>query len=85
MIKDKYHEPLSEFQKRECSACRFSDKKLVGTGKACCTYPGVYEIDDLPAAIHKAKVAEFRQGDTHIVSKLIKQFIANNHECISRS
>lgn len=46
---------------------------------------GVYEIDDLPAAIHKAKVAKFRQGDTHIVSKLIKQFIANNHECISRS
>jgi len=45
-MKDKYREPLSEWQARNCASCRFSDKKLVGTGKACCTYPGVFEMDD---------------------------------------
>lgn len=45
-MKDKYHEPLRKWQERNCHVCKFSDKRLVGTGKACCTYPGVYELDD---------------------------------------
>ena len=46
---------------------------------------GVYEIEDLPEAIHKAKRAEFKRRDSQIISRLIKQFVANNHEWISRS
>jgi len=45
-MKDKYHESLRKWQERNCHVCKFSDKRLVGTGKACCTYPGVYELDD---------------------------------------
>ncbi len=45
-MKDKYSEPLSEWQERNCSDCRFADKKKVGTGEACCTYYLQYEMDD---------------------------------------
>jgi len=45
-MKDKYHEPLSEWQKRNCTGCRFADKKKVGTGEACCTYYLQFKMDD---------------------------------------
>jgi len=45
-MKNKYQEPLSEWQKRNCPSCRFSDKKLVGTGKPCCTSFLQHELDD---------------------------------------
>lgn len=45
-MKDKYHEPLAEWQKRNCAGCRFAEKKKVGTGEACCTYYLQYELDD---------------------------------------
>jgi len=46
IMKNKYQEPFSEWQKRNCSSCRFSDKKMVGTGNACCTYILNCELDD---------------------------------------
>ena len=45
-MKDKYHEPLSEWQERNCAGCGFVDRKKVGTGEACCTYYLHYELDD---------------------------------------
>ena len=45
-MKDKYNESLSEWQKRNCAGCKFAELKKVGTGKACCTYPLHYELDD---------------------------------------
>lgn len=45
-MKDKYHEPLSEWQKRNCAGCKFVDEKRVGTGEACCTYFMMLEMDD---------------------------------------
>jgi len=45
-MNDKYHEPLSEWQKRNCTGCQFADMKTIGTGEACCTYYLHYELDD---------------------------------------
>ena len=45
-IVGKHYEPLAEWQKRNCTGCRFAEKRAVGTGKACCTYYLQYELDD---------------------------------------
>ncbi len=45
-MKDKYSEPLSDWQKRNCAGCRYADEKMVGTGEACCTYYLHCETDD---------------------------------------
>ncbi len=37
-MRNKYSDPLSEWQERNCTSCRYADKKAVGTGDACCTY-----------------------------------------------
>lgn len=33
-------EGIIKFQRQNCSDCYFADKPKVGTGEACCTYPG---------------------------------------------
>ena len=45
-MKDKYSEPLSEWQKRNCTGCRYADEKMAGTGEPCCTYYLPVELDD---------------------------------------
>ncbi len=44
-MKDKYQELLSEWQKRNCTGCRFADEKKIGTGDACCTFYLSIEMD----------------------------------------
>ena len=36
---------------------------------------GVYDIDELPKAINRAKKKEFKPGDAHIISNLVSKFI----------
>jgi len=31
-------ENLAKFQEANCKGCKFAERKLVGTGKPCCTY-----------------------------------------------
>ena len=42
----KHYEPLTEWQKRNCSGCKFADGKTVGTGEACCTYYLIFKQDN---------------------------------------
>jgi len=36
---------MDEFQRENCTDCRYADKPKVGTGEPCCTYAGKLETD----------------------------------------
>ena len=36
---------LKQLQEQNCRGCLYSLPEKVGTGKACCTYPGVPRIE----------------------------------------
>lgn len=35
---------LADFQNRNCTDCYFADKKMVGSGEACCQFPRQLDI-----------------------------------------
>ena len=36
---------LKELQEKNCRGCRFATPEKVGTGRPCCTYPGMPRIE----------------------------------------
>ena len=44
MPKQQLKDYLKELQEKNCGGCLYANPEKVGTGKACCTYPGMPQI-----------------------------------------
>ena len=58
MPKQPFKDYLKEFQEANCRGCSYADAAKVGTGKPCCTYPGLPYIENDKCATRKEAVKE---------------------------
>jgi len=47
MENNQVNNALATFQFSNCACCQFAERKLVGTGLPCCTYPGPIVVSDI--------------------------------------
>ena len=55
---------LKEFQEANCTGCFYSIPEKVGTGGACCTYPGLPRIVDDKCLTRKEATNAVKEEDT---------------------
>jgi len=53
MPRQRFKDYLKELREANCRGCFYADEAKVGTGKACCTYPGIPQIEDTKCLTRK--------------------------------